>query len=206
MLHYHCYCACAFTFFGLTSIACTPSEVPLTAREHDEVADATHTRPSAKDSFYRELLFVEYLQDRTGVKAARNWPPDDASSQHWSVLLGYGSSQHKVEILTNVYRVFEHDVERPEVQLDPDSADKDSVQSKSPHNWKILQPAYGAVPLRMFSGVARITKEDEDAVIVHFEMVYAWKSGGWNQLGHSICELPVQRIAPPAESADEDRP
>lgn len=199
--HLHWSCLSAFALFVFAPIACGPPETSYKVSEHGEVDSSNHTGTSAKAYFYRELLFVDYLQERTGVKTARIWPPDDASAYHWGALLGYGGGQYKVEILTKIYRVFDHDVDRPEVQLAPDN---DSVRSESPHVWKILQPAYGVMPMRMFSGLARIAKEKGDAVVVHFEMVYTWENGGWNQVVHSTRELSVKTEATSAELADEN--
>jgi len=207
MRHYALSVSFLFVLSVFNFTGCVPANTPPQISELTADGVAEKTKPAIKASIYRDIQFVSYLQSITGLSSVNGWSGKDPTSHVWAVLLGYSGNDYSVEVLTRVYQVYDPETHRPEIQS---TASSDSDGSIMPHTWKILQPTFGTVPMRIFSGLAKVTNKNAETMIVQYELVYTWENGSWRQLGHSKRELEllprVQKYPTVSESTAEDGP
>ncbi|TVQ00608.1 MAG: hypothetical protein EA381_07310 [Planctomycetaceae bacterium] len=160
----------------------------------------------------RELMFVSHLQKQAGIldgagfMGIRFESPDATSQKFWQNLLGYGDSDAQVTILSKVYRTHDYFAETFRTEASPDEAGQDVDENRTYKNSRrtIVEPAYGAPPLRSFSGLARISPQNDDELFIHFDLTYVWVDNRWTELVRSVTELPPQ-ARDPASNDDHNR-
>lgn len=143
----------------------------------------------------RELTFYSDLQKQAGIldekggMGIRFESPDATKKKFWTNLLGYGGGDAQVTILSNLYRTNDHVAE-----AFPDEATREVDEKRVDLGDRrtIVEPTYGAPPLRSFSGLARVSPNSGDDFFIRFELAYVWVDNRWSELVRSVTELPSQ--------------
>ncbi len=194
-----------FVFFIFNSTGCGPADTPPRLSEVSAIDVEENTETVAKASIYRDIQFISYLQNITGITTGDGGK--DPSNHVWSVLLGYSSTDYSVEVLSRIDQVYDPETHRPKIYS---SASGDSNVSNIPYTLRIVQPAFGTVPMRIFSGLAKVTNTNTGEMIVQYELIFTWENDRWRHLGHSKLELErlptVQKYQSPNESTADDGP
>jgi len=171
---------------------------PLASLSQPELSES-ETESLQRDAVIRELMFVSYLQkqagvlDDTGFMGIRVESPDAASQKFWKNLLGYADKDAQVTILSKVHRIHDY---VPEASPDEVSREVDENRTNLKSRRAIVEPTYGAPPLRSFSGLARISHQNGDELFIHFDLTYVWIDNRWTELVRSVNELPPQAQNP----------
>lgn len=191
----------------ITAMACSP---PGPSGEPKNSGDAASSQveeaadSAGKAAAYRELLFGSYIQkkagmlDEKGVLGFRIESPDAVDERFWKNLLGYGGSSAEVTVLSRTHKIHDHFADSPRVESFPGIDEK---QAGLHQRWRIVEPTYGAAPLRSFSGLARVSYGDTEYVVVRFELAYVWIDNRWSELVRTVQELPTTQ-EPKALNAD----
>ena len=167
---------------------------PLASLKQTQFPES-HAEALKKVVVIRELMFYSDLQKQTGIvdqkggMGIRFESPDAVSKRFWTNLLGYGDGDAQVTILSNLYRTHDHIAEAFPDEATPDVDEKrvDLGNSRT-----IVEPTYGAPPLRSFSGLAQVSPKSGHDFFIRFELAYVWVDNRWHELVRSVTELPSQ--------------